>query len=88
VMAAGETMTEVVASVARVTDIMAEIATASEQQRAGINRVNGAITNMERVTQENASLVHESAAAADAMRSQAEALAATVAVFRVDAEPG
>jgi methyl-accepting chemotaxis protein len=84
VVAAGQTMTEVVTSVARVTDIMAEIATASEQQSAGINRVNQAISNMEQVTQQNATLVHESTSAADAMQAQAEALAAAVAVFTID----
>jgi methyl-accepting chemotaxis protein len=80
---AGQTMAEVVHSIQRVTDIMGEITTASAEQSAGIEQVNGAIADMDGVTQQNAALVEEAAAAAASMRQQAEALAAVVAVFKV-----
>ncbi|QGZ41151.1 methyl-accepting chemotaxis protein [Pseudoduganella flava] len=80
---AGETMTEVVQSIHRVTDIMGEITTASVEQSAGIEQVNQAIADMDGVTQQNAALVEEAAAAAASMREQAEALANVVAVFKL-----
>jgi uncharacterized phage infection (PIP) family protein YhgE len=67
---AGSTMQEVVDSVRRVTDIMAEISTASEEQRAGISQVHEAITQMDQVTQQNAALVEEAAAAARRCRTR------------------
>jgi methyl-accepting chemotaxis protein len=81
---AGMTMTEVVDSIHRVTDIMGEITTASVEQSAGIEQVNRAIADMEGVTQQNAELGEEAAAAAASMREQAEALAQVVAVFQID----
>jgi len=83
---AGKTMEEVVASVTRVTHIMAEIAAASQQQSAGIEQVNTAITQMDEVTQQNASLVEESAAAAESMEEQAHALMQAVAAFKLEQE--
>ncbi len=80
---AGSTMDEVVASVRRVTDIMAEITAASHEQSAGIEQVNQAITQMDQVTQQNAALVEEAAAAADSLQEQAAALSEIVSVFRV-----
>ena len=80
---AGSTMDEVVASVRRVTDIMAEITAASQEQRVGIEQVNQAITQMDQVTQQNAALVEEAAAAADSLQEQAVALSEMVGVFRV-----
>lgn len=80
---AGSTMDEVVASVRRVTDIMAEITAASQEQSAGIEQVNQAITQMDQVTQQNAALVEEAAAAADSLQEQAAALSEVVSVFRV-----
>ncbi len=80
---AGSTMEEVVASVRRVTDIMAEITAASHEQSAGIEQVNQAITQMDQVTQQNAALVEEAAAAADSLQEQAAGLSETVSVFRV-----
>ncbi|SFD57444.1 methyl-accepting chemotaxis protein [Paracidovorax konjaci] len=80
---AGTTMTEVVESIRRVTDIVAEISVASREQSAGVGQVGDAITQMDQVTQQNAALVEESAAAANALRSQADQLVAAVAVFRV-----
>jgi methyl-accepting chemotaxis protein-1 (serine sensor receptor) len=80
---AGATMTEIVHAVKRVTDIMAEIAAASNEQSAGIEQVNQAITQMDDVTQQNAALVEEAAAAAEAMQEQAIALYEAVGVFRV-----
>jgi hypothetical protein len=76
-------MAEVVASVKRVTDIMAEITAASLEQSSGIEQVNQAIVQMDQVTQQNAALVEESAAAAESMEEQARQLARAVAVFKV-----
>ena len=80
---AGSTMDEVVSSVRRVTDIMAEITAASHEQSAGIEQVNQAITQMDQVTQQNAALVEEAAAAADSLQEQAAALSEIVSIFRV-----
>ena len=80
---AGNTMAEVVASVKRVTDIMAEITAASLEQSSGIEQVNQAIVQMDQVTQQNAALVEESAAAAESMEEQAKQLSSVVAVFKV-----
>ena len=82
---AGSTMDEVVASVRRVTDIMAEISAASREQSAGIAQVNQAIAQMDQVTQQNAALVEEAAAAAESLQDQAGHLSQVVGVFRVDA---
>jgi len=79
---AGTTMGEIVTSVQRVTDIMAEISAASQEQSAGIEQVNQTVTQMDETTQQNAALVEEATAAARAMEEQAEALAEAVAVFR------
>jgi len=81
---AGQTMDEVVASVRRVTDIMAEISTAGDEQSAGIEQINQAVSEMDTVTQQNAALVEEAAAAAEAMQNQAANLERVVSVFRVD----
>jgi methyl-accepting chemotaxis protein len=81
VQQAGATMQEVVDSVRRVTDIMAEIRTASDEQSAGIEQVNTAITHMDQVTQQNAALVEEAAAAAAAMQEEAAGLAQVVRQF-------
>jgi methyl-accepting chemotaxis protein len=81
---AGSTMQEVVGSVRRVTDIMAEISAASSEQSAGIEQVNQAISQMDRVTQQNAALVEETAAAAESLKMQSGRLAETVSVFRLD----
>jgi len=81
---AGKTMGEIVASVQRVTDIMAEISAASQEQASGIDQVNQTITQMDETTQQNAALVEEASAAARAMEEQANALDATVAVFRIE----
>jgi methyl-accepting chemotaxis protein len=81
---AGHTMDEVVASVQRVTDIMAEISSAGDEQSAGIEQINQAVSEMDTVTQQNAALVEEAAAAAEAMQNQAANLERVVSVFRVD----
>ncbi|MDL2354784.1 MAG: methyl-accepting chemotaxis protein, partial [Pseudomonadota bacterium] len=81
---AGSTMDEVVASVRRVTDIMAEITAASNEQSVGIAQVNQAIVEMDSVTQQNAALVEQAAAAAESMKSQAARLSDVVSVFRLD----
>ncbi|WJD50822.1 MULTISPECIES: methyl-accepting chemotaxis protein [unclassified Enterobacter] len=82
VESAGETMDEIVSAVTRVTDIMGEIASASDEQSRGIDQVGLAVAEMDRVTQQNASLVEESAAAAAALEEQASRLTQAVAVFR------
>ena len=82
---AGRTMGEIVASVQRVTDIMAEIAAASQEQASGIDQVNRTIVRMDETTQQNAALVEEASAAAQAMEAQAAGLAQTVSVFRIEA---
>jgi len=81
---AGGTMREIVDSVRRVTDILGEIMAASLEQSAGIEQINVAITQMDGVTQQNAALVEQAAAAAQAMRDQAARLADAVAVFRIE----
>ena len=80
---AGTTMNDVVASIRRVTDIMAEITAASNEQSSGIEQVNQAIAQMDQVTQQNAALVEEAAAAADSMHEQARQLTLTVSAFRL-----
>ena len=83
---AGKTMAEIVAAVTRVTDIMGEIASASEEQSRGIEQVSLAVSQMDSVTQQNAALVEESAAAAASLEQQAEQLRQAVAVFRITRE--
>jgi methyl-accepting chemotaxis protein len=78
---AGRTMDEVVASIASVSDIMADISAASAEQSTGIDQVNQAISEMDHVTQQNAALVEEAAAAAESLQSQASQLSELVAVF-------
>jgi len=80
---AGNTMQEVVSSVRRVTDIVAEISAASTEQTHGIEQINLAITQMDQVTQQNAALVEEAAAAAASMQTQAGRLMQMVSVFRL-----
>ncbi|NOT20394.1 MAG: PAS domain-containing protein [Sideroxydans sp.] len=80
---AGKTMNEVVHSVKRVTDIMAEITAASTEQSQGIEQVNTAITQMDDVTQQNAALVEEAAAAAESLEEQAQELAAQMSSFKL-----
>ena len=80
---AARTMTEIVTSVTRVNDIMGEIASASDEQRRGIEQVAQAVTQMDQVTQQNASLVEEAATATDQLAGQADRLTGLVAVFKV-----
>jgi methyl-accepting chemotaxis protein-1 (serine sensor receptor) len=82
---AGTTMQEVVSSIRRVTDIMGEISAASNEQSQGVSQVGDAVTQMDQVTQQNAALVEEMAAAASSLRSQAQELVQTVAVFKLGA---
>ncbi|MCI1005001.1 methyl-accepting chemotaxis protein [Herbaspirillum sp. C7C8] len=81
---AGATMTEVVASVRRVTDIVGEISSASQEQSAGIAEVGRAITQMDEGTQQNAALVEQAAAAAQSLQDQAATLAGLVGRFQID----
>lgn len=81
---AGVTMTEVVSSVKRVTDIVSEITAASNEQSSGIEQINEAIVQMDHVTQQNAALVEQAAAAAASLKEQAAKLERTVDVFKLD----
>jgi methyl-accepting chemotaxis protein len=81
---AGATMTDIVGSVQRVSDIISEITSATDEQTAGIGQINQAIAQMDQVTQQNASLVEEAAAASGAMQEQAAHLAEVVSVFKLD----
>ncbi|NBV16717.1 methyl-accepting chemotaxis protein [Janthinobacterium sp.] len=83
---AGKTMDEVVASVRQVADIMQEITAASAEQSAGIEQVNQAVLQMDQVTQQNAALVEEAAAAAESLQDQAQTLTELVGVFRLHAQ--
>jgi methyl-accepting chemotaxis protein len=85
---AGSTMTEVVSAIRRVTDIMGEISAASHEQSAGVAHMGEAVQQMDQVTQQNAALVEEMAAAASSLKSQAEDLVGTVAVFKLSPGSG
>jgi methyl-accepting chemotaxis protein len=80
---AGETMTQIVGSVQRVTDIMGEISAAAGEQSDGIGQVNTAVSHLDQMTQQNAALVEQSTAAAQSLREQATRLAEVVQVFRL-----
>nr|WP_315468900.1 methyl-accepting chemotaxis protein [uncultured Undibacterium sp.] len=81
---AGKTMDEIVISVKRVSDVISEITAASSEQTSGIEQINIAIVQMDEVTQQNASLVEQAAAAAEAMLDQARNLSDVVSVFKLD----
>src|SRR5690606_22824818 len=81
---AGDVMSEVVSSVESVTTIMAEISSASNEQTDGIIQVNRAVSEMDGVTQQNAALVEQAAAAAGSLQLQAERLAEAVSVFKIN----
>ncbi len=81
---AGSTMEDVVSSVKRVTDIVGEISSATQEQSTGLEQINRAIAQMDEVTQQNAALVEEAAAAAQSLQEQADKLAHTVSVFKLD----
>jgi methyl-accepting chemotaxis protein len=84
---AGITMSEVVAGIQRVTDLMGEISAASNEQSLGVSQVGEAVMQMDQVTQQNAALVEEMAAAASSLKAQAQELVGTVAVFKTR-DPG
>ena len=83
---AGEAMKDIVDQVRKVHDLIGEIASTANEQSRGIEQVNVAVTQMDQVTQQNAALVEESAAAASSLAHQAQALADAVAAFRIEAE--
>ena len=85
---AGQTMDEIVQAVKRVTDIMAEITAASVEQSQGIEQVNVAVAQMDEMTQQNAALVEEAAAAAESLQDQADGLAQAVSVFKLASGTG
>jgi methyl-accepting chemotaxis protein len=80
---AGKTMDEIVGSIRRVSDIVAEITSASQQQSSGVSQVGDAVRQMDQATQQNAALVEQSAAAAESLKQQAQDLVQAVAVFRL-----
>jgi methyl-accepting chemotaxis protein len=82
---AGVTMKEIVSSIQRVTDIMGEITTASQEQTSGLDQINQAISQMDSITQQNVALVEEAAAAAGSLQDQAGVLTQVVSVFKLDA---
>jgi methyl-accepting chemotaxis protein len=82
---AGQTMGEIVGAISKVNEIVAQISLATTEQSNGIHQVSQAVTQMDQVTQQNAALVEESAAAADSLRRQASGLVEVVAAFRLDA---
>ena len=84
-MTAGPTMNEIVKSIRRVSDIVAEISAASTEQSSGVGQIGEAVTQMDQVTQQNAALVEQSAAAAESLKQQADQLVQAVAVFRLAA---
>ena len=84
---AGATMTEVVASIHRVTDLIGEISSASVEQTAGVNQITEAVSHMDQATQQNAALVEEMAAAAQSMKTLSQELVERVAMFGVDSAP-
>jgi ABC-type transporter Mla subunit MlaD len=84
--AAGKTMEEIVASVRKVSDLVAEIAAASQEQSAGIGQVNTAVTQMDKVVQQNASLVEEAAAATESMKEQAASLLRMMEQFNLGSQ--
>ncbi len=83
---AGKNMSEIVQSVKRVTEIMSEISTASQEQSSGIVEINQAVSQMDEMTQQNAALVEEAAAASEAMIEQSNSLVNTVAIFQLGQE--
>ena len=88
VATAGATMTEIVGSVQRVSDIIGEISAAAAEQSSGIGGVNTAVSELDQMTQQNAALVEQSAAAAESLREQAERLAQVVSTFRLTGNTG
>ncbi|MBI3368031.1 MAG: hypothetical protein HY021_06160, partial [Burkholderiales bacterium] len=82
---AGQTMGEIVASVKRVSDIIAEVTTAAAEQSAGIGQVSSAVSQLDQATQQNAALVEEGAAAAESLKEQAQRLSQAVSIFKLDA---
>jgi methyl-accepting chemotaxis protein len=83
---AGHTMQEIVGSVQRVTDIIGEITAASTEQSDGIGQVNTSVTQLDQMTQQNAALVEQSAAAAESLKEQAVKLTQLVGMFKLHAE--
>ncbi len=81
---AGQTMSEIVGSVQRVSDIIGEITAAAGEQSDGIGQVNVAVTQLDQMTQQNAALVEESAAAAESLKDQASRLTEVIKIFRID----
>jgi methyl-accepting chemotaxis protein len=80
---AGKTMTEIVSSVQRVSDIIGEITAAATEQSDGIGQINGSVAQLDQMTQQNAALVEQSAAAAESLKEQAAQLASVVGTFRL-----
>jgi methyl-accepting chemotaxis protein len=84
---AGATMTEIVGAVQRVTATMGEISATSAEQSQGVGQVNSAVADLDRMTQQNAALVEQSTAASESLKEQAQRLARSLAVFRLEGSP-
>jgi len=82
----GETLSEIVGSVKKVNDIIAEITAASEEQSSGIDQINAAVSQMDKATQQNAAMVEEASAAAESLQEQAGTLSGLVQMFRTGDE--
>ena len=80
-------MGEIVASVQRVTDVIGEISAASREQSDGIHQINATVTQLDQMTQQNAALVEESAAAAESLRDQSSRLSEAISVFKLSSAP-
>jgi aerotaxis receptor len=78
----GKTMSDIVSEVKRVSDLIAEISSATQEQESGISQIGQAIGGLDEITQQNAALVEQSAAASDSLKLQAERLVEAVSVFR------
>jgi methyl-accepting chemotaxis protein/methyl-accepting chemotaxis protein-1 (serine sensor receptor) len=79
-------MKDIVTSIQRVTDIMGEITSATQEQTAGLEQIHHAITEMDTITQQNVALVEEAAAASGALQDQASSLSRVVSVFQIDSQ--
>ena len=88
VATAGKTMSDIVGSVQRVSDIIGEIAAAAAEQSNGIGQVNSTVGELDQMTQQNAALVEQSAAAAESLKEQADKLAQVVGTFRLEDRRG
>lgn len=84
---AGKTMEDITVAVSKVTDLIANVAAASDEQSRGIDEINAAVSQMDEVTQHNAALVEETTAASRSLKEQGDQLTQAVSIFQLDAAP-